>query len=84
MKFETKFNYGQKVYLIFKDKIRKVEIRKISINFEMDADGKPDIKIKYDAFEYENNWDLTNVPEKTFFATKEELIENLAKEIEEL
>ena len=80
MTFETKFNYGQNAYMIFKDKIIKVNIRGISIDFVVNAECNPDIYIKYEVFEYTNGWELVNIVEEKLFASKEELLEKLTNE----
>lgn len=84
MKFETKFNYGQMVYAIINDEIRKVGILGIKIDFRMDENGNPDINIKYDIFEYENEWKIPEFPENKLFETKEELINYLFTKAENL
>ena len=70
MKIETKFNLGDKVFVLWHDKVQKVEVVSLCAFTEIS-----DIKINYDV-SFVPGW-VETLSESRLFGTKQELIDSL-------
>lgn len=72
MEIKTKFNLGQKVYLLWNNKVVCPQIEGISVRVNALGNGEKDISITYELVELDKRFD-----EEVIFATKEELLQSL-------
>ena len=72
MEIKTKFNLGQKVYLLWNNKVVCPQIEGISVRVNALGNGEKDISIIYELVELDKRFD-----EEVVFATKEELLQSL-------
>ena len=72
MEIKTKFNLGQKVYLLWNNKVIYPQIESISVRVDALGNGEKDISIIYELVELDKRFD-----EEVLFATKEELLQSL-------
>ena len=72
MEIKTKFNLGQKVYLLWNNKVICPQIDGILIRINALENGEKDISIIYELVELDKRFD-----EEVLFATKEELLQSL-------
>ena len=72
MEIKTKFNLGQKVYLLWNNKVVCPHIESISVRVNALGNGEKDISITYELVELDKRFD-----EEVLFATKEELLQSL-------
>lgn len=70
MTIETKFNLGDKVFVLHNDRIHQVEVISLCAFTEIH-----DVKINYDVMFHAGG--TAKFSEKRLFATKQELIESL-------
>lgn len=72
MEIKTKFNLGQKVYLLWNNKVIRPQIEGISVRVNALGNGEKDISITYELVGLDKRFD-----EEVLFATKEELLQSL-------
>lgn len=72
MEIKTKFNLGQKVYLLRNNKVVCPQIDGIFVRVNALENGEKDISIIYELVELDKRYD-----EEVLFATKEELLQSL-------
>ena len=73
MEIKTKFNLGQKVYLLWNNKVVCPQIDGISVRVDIAlGNGEKDISITYELVGLAKRFD-----EEVLFATKEELLQSL-------
>lgn len=72
MEIKTKFNLGQKVYLLWNNKVVSPQIDGISVRVIALGNGEKDISITYELVGMDKRFD-----EDVLFATKEELLQSL-------
>lgn len=72
MEIKTKFNLGQKVYLLWNNKVVCPQIEGIIVRVNTLGYGEKDISITYELVELDKRFD-----EEVLFATKEELLQSL-------
>ena len=72
MEIKTKFNLGQKVYLLWNNKVICPQIDGILIRINALGNNEKDISITYEFVELDKRFD-----EEVLFATKEELLQSL-------
>ena len=72
MEIKTKFNLGQKVYLLWNNKVNCPQIDGIIVRVNALGNGEKDISIIYELVELDKRFD-----EEVLFATKEELLQSL-------
>ena len=72
MEIKTKFNLGQKVYLLWNNKVVCPQIDGIFVSVNALGNGEKDISIIYELVELDKRYD-----EEVLFATKEELLQSL-------
>lgn len=72
MEIKTKFNLGQKVYLLWNNKVVCPQIDSIIVRVIALGGGEKDISIVYELDELDKRFD-----EEVLFATKEELLQSL-------
>ena len=72
MEIKTKFNLGQKVYLLWNNKVVCPQIDGIIVRVIALGGGEKDIYIVYELDELDKRFD-----EEVLFATKEELLQSL-------
>ena len=72
MEIKTKINLGQKVYLLWNNKVICPQIDGISVRVIALGNGEKDISITYELVGLDKRFD-----EEVLFATKEELLQSL-------
>ena len=72
MEIKTKFNLGQKVYLLWNNKVNCPQIDGISVRVIALGNGEKDISITYELVGLDKRFD-----EEVLFATKVELLQSL-------
>jgi len=80
MTIETKFNIGDKVFVLFFNKIYTVEIKHISVNVSVKGFKVPEIEIFYSADEIHDKFydrKQKSFGENILFKTKQELLDSL-------
>ncbi len=80
MTIETKFNIGDKVFVLFFNKIYTVEIKHITINVDVNSFKVPKTGIYYSTDELHDKFydrKQKSFGEESLFKTKQELLESL-------